>query len=65
MKAREFMLRFADRVMFGTDIFSDKEDRDFFRRPIRRSENPLGDVSCEAFPYPSPTTTPKTPEVPS
>ena len=30
VKAREFLLRFADRIMFGTDIFSDKEDRDFY-----------------------------------
>lgn len=29
-KSKEFLLRFADRIMFGTDIFSDKEDRDFY-----------------------------------
>jgi hypothetical protein len=30
VKAREFMLRFSDRILFGTDLFSDKDDRDFY-----------------------------------
>jgi len=29
-KAREFMLRYSDRVLFGTDIESDQDDRDYF-----------------------------------
>ena len=28
-KAREFMLRYSDRVLFGTDIFSGRGDRDY------------------------------------
>ena len=29
-KAREFMLKYSDRVLFGTDLFSNKGDRDYF-----------------------------------
>ncbi len=29
-KAREFMLRYSDRVLFGTDISSNENDRDYF-----------------------------------
>jgi predicted TIM-barrel fold metal-dependent hydrolase len=29
-KAREFMLRYMDRVLFGTDLFSSRGDRDYF-----------------------------------
>lgn len=29
-KAREFMLKYSDRVLFGTDLFSNKDDRDYF-----------------------------------
>jgi predicted TIM-barrel fold metal-dependent hydrolase len=29
-KAREFMLRYADRVLFGTDIFGGRVERDYF-----------------------------------
>ncbi len=29
-KAREFMLKYSDRVLFGTDLFSNKDTRDYF-----------------------------------
>ena len=29
-KAREFMLRCSDRVLFGTDVSSSEKDRDYF-----------------------------------
>ncbi len=29
-KAREFMLKYSDRVLFGTDLFSSNDDRDYF-----------------------------------
>lgn len=29
-KAREFMLRYSDRVLFGTDLFAGRGDRDYF-----------------------------------
>ncbi len=29
-KAREFMLKYSDRVLFGTDLFSNKDNRDYF-----------------------------------
>ena len=29
-KAREFMLRYSDRVLFGTDVFSGRGDHDYF-----------------------------------
>ena len=30
VKAREFVLKYSDRVLFGTDIESDQDDRDYF-----------------------------------
>ena len=30
MKAREFMVKYSDRVLFGTDIFGGRGDRDYF-----------------------------------
>jgi predicted TIM-barrel fold metal-dependent hydrolase len=29
-KAREFILRYSDRVLFGTDVFSGRGDHDYF-----------------------------------
>jgi predicted TIM-barrel fold metal-dependent hydrolase len=29
-KAREFMLKYSDRVLFGTDLFANRGDRDYF-----------------------------------
>jgi predicted TIM-barrel fold metal-dependent hydrolase len=29
-KAREFMLKYSDRVLFGTDLFTNRGDRDYF-----------------------------------
>jgi predicted TIM-barrel fold metal-dependent hydrolase len=29
-KAREFMLKYSDRILFGTDLFSGRGDRDYF-----------------------------------
>lgn len=30
VKAREFMLKYSDRILFGTDLFARGSDRDYF-----------------------------------
>ena len=50
-KAREFMLRFSDRVLFGTDIFSGRGDRDYISGRIV-SQRVLWDTGEKGVPLP-------------